>query len=50
MVYDRGYLTRNCRNANLVSKNGVFGYLGNGIIHREEISDEVNFRARYGAP
>ena len=33
----QGSLTRNRRNSNLVSKNDVFVYLGNGFIHWDTI-------------
>ena len=46
-----GSLTRNRRNVNLVSTNGVFVYLGHGIVHRDAIRffAGVSFRVRYGA-
>ena len=51
-VDDGDPLARNRQNVNLVSRNGVFVYLGHEIIHREGnfIFAEVSSAVRYGAP
>ena len=48
----RGSLTQHSRNANLVSEDGVFVNLDDGIVRRDAFVFfiEVSFRVRYGAP